>query len=109
MNAPFSQLRTDLLTQAIERVRPLLATGTTKQRVHLLWAAAKAARDLGASDVVADAFIELAAEVNLIDRGGRWSGTDVRESVRRHGAEDIRHAIAWALRGWNPFEKGPLK
>jgi hypothetical protein len=100
---------TDLLTQAIEQVRPLLATGSSKQRTHILWAAVKAARDLGASDVVADEFMALAVEVNLFDRRGRWTGTDVRECIRRHGAEHIRHVIAWALRGMNPFEKGPLK
>jgi hypothetical protein len=107
MNAPFA-LDKDLLAHAIERVRPMLATGTTKERVHLLWAAAKAARDLGASDVVHDAFMALAVEVNLIDKNGRWTGDDVRESVRRYGREDVEHTIRWALRGWNPFEKGPL-
>jgi hypothetical protein len=108
MNAPFA-LSIDQLAQAIERVRQKLAESRpTKERTRILWAAAKKARDLGAADVVRAAFMQLAVEVNLIDQNGRWTGADVRESVRRHGAEDVSHAISWALRGWNPFEEGPL-
>jgi hypothetical protein len=99
----------DLLTKAIEHVRPLLATGTTKQRAHILWAVAKRASDLGAGDVVADSFMALAVALNLIDSRGHWTGDDVRKSVRPHGAEDIRHIISWALNGLNPFEQGELK
>jgi hypothetical protein len=99
----------DLLSQAIGQLRPLLVTGTTKQRIHLLWAAAKRASDLGAGDVMRDDFMALAIEMKLIDSRGEWTGDDVRESVRPHGAEDIRHVISWALHGWNPFEQGPLK
>lgn len=91
-----------------ERIRLLLADSSrsTKERLCILWAAAKAARHV--PDVRA-AFMALAVESNLIDRGGRWTGDDVRADLRRHGAEDVEHVIAWALRGWNPFEKGPLK
>jgi hypothetical protein len=89
-------------------VRPLLQTGTTKQRIRILWSAAKKARDFGAGDVVHDAFMALAVEVGLIDSKGRWIGADVRPSVRPFGAEDVAHTISWAMRGWNPFEKGPL-
>jgi hypothetical protein len=103
-------LSCDLLSAAIDRVRPLLMDDRpTKARIRILWSAAKKARDLGASDVVHGAFMALAVEVNLINRNGRWTGADVRESVRRFGAEDVSHVITWALRGWNPFEKGPLK
>lgn len=91
-----------------ERIRPLLAdtSRSTKERIRILWAAAKAARH---ALEVRDVFIALATETNLIDRRGRWVGADVRADLRRHGAEDVEHVIAWALRGWNPFEKGPLK
>jgi hypothetical protein len=101
----------DLLAQAIERARTLVVdrSRSTKQRIRLLWASAKMARDLGAWDVVHDVFMQLAVEVNLIDQNGRWTGEDVRESVRRYGAEDVAHAIRWALRGWNPVEEGPLE
>jgi hypothetical protein len=46
---------------------------------------------------------------NSINARGYWTGADVRESVRPYGAEDVAHVITWALRGWNPFETGPLK
>ena len=99
------------LDQAIEGIRPMLADGSrpTKERIRALWAGAKMARELGAADTIHRAFMALATEVNLIDARGRWTGTDVAEHVRRYGAEDVAHVITWALRGWNPFEKGPLK
>ena len=101
----------DLLTRVTEGVRPLLADATqpTKARIRLLWAAAKHARKLGATDVVSNAFTALAVETNLIDRHGHWTGIDVRDYVHKHGAEDVAHVVAWALRGWNSFETGPLK
>lgn len=99
----------DLLAQAINHTRPMLTAGSTNERVHTLWAAAKKARDLGAADVIHDAFMQLAIEVDLIDPRGHWTGDDVRESERRHGAEDISHVLRWAQRGWNPFGTGPLK
>jgi hypothetical protein len=101
----------DLLTQAVERTRLIMsdAARPTKERARILWASAKAARDLAASDVVAEAFLALAVETKLIDADGYWTGRDVRRTQRRFGREDIEHTIAWALRGWNPFEKGPLK
>jgi hypothetical protein len=95
----------DLLARAIEQARPLLADQTqpTKQRIRILWATARRARDLGASDVVAHAFMQLAIEVDLIDQYGRWAATDVFESTRPHGRADIDHIVRWPLRGWNPF------
>ena len=50
----------------------------------------------------------LATETNLIDAAGRWTGEDLREDRRRYGREDVAHVIGWAVRGWNPFETGPL-
>jgi hypothetical protein len=99
------------LDQIVDTVRPLVADAKspTKQRVRALWAAAKAARACGASDVIHRAFMDLALEANLIDRRGHWTGNDVRADVIRHGAEDVAHVITWAMRGWNPFEIGPLK
>src|SRR5262249_45447928 len=72
------------LAPAVEQVRPMIAdcTRPIKERIRLLWAAAKAAaRDLGSPDAVFDAFMALAAEVGLIDARGRWTGDGVRESV----------------------------
>ena len=109
MTAHFQTAAVDLLADAIEHTRPLLTELLpTKKRIRILWAAAKQSRDLAASDVVHGAFMALAIETTLIDRRGFWTGNDFRESVRRFGAEDVAHVISWALRGWNPFEKGPL-
>jgi len=114
-NAPIEKIAlppptVDLLASALDRVRPLLINAsTTKDRVRLLWAAVKKSRDLGTPDVVRDEFMRLAVETNLIDRRGRWTGSDVRESVRQFGAEDVAHVITWAMRGWNPFDEGKLK
>jgi hypothetical protein len=112
MSVPFQPpVAVDLLDQVIQRARPLLAGGSrpTKERTRILWAAAKKARELAVADVIHDVFVALAAEVSLIDKHGRWTGDDVRADVRRHGAADVAHVIVWALRGLNPFEKGPLK
>lgn len=109
MTAHFQTAAVDLLADAIEHTRPLLAESLpTKKRIRILWATAKQSRDLAASDVLHSAFMVLAIETALIDRRGFWIGNDVRESVRKFGAEDVAHVITWALRGWNPFEKGPL-
>ena len=91
-----------LLAQAMEIARKRIRTEAppaTKKRVHILWAAAKQARDLAASNIIHSAFMALAIEVDLIDRNGRWTGADVLDSVRPFGADDISHTIAWALRG----------
>ena len=104
MTAPAATV--DLLDQVIERLRPRLMTGTTKERVRALWAAALTARNLGAADVVHDRFMALAREIGLLDRRGYWLAYDVRKSVRRYGAEDVAHVITWALRNKDPFE-GP--
>jgi hypothetical protein len=99
------------LEQVIEGIRPMVENSSrpTKERIRALWAAAKMARKLDAADPILRAFMQLAAETNLIDRCGRWTGADVAEEVRRYGAVDVAHVIRWALRGWNPFEQGPLK
>jgi hypothetical protein len=99
----------DMLSEAIADVRPLLADRSTKEGIRLLWAAAKNASGLAAADAMHDAFLALAVEVNLINARGYWTASDVAEHVRRHSAEDLAHVIGWALRGWNPFETGPLK
>ena len=79
------------------------------ERIRVLWAGAKMAREVGAVDTIHRAFMQLVIDTDLIDGRGRWTGADVAEHVRRYGAEDVVHVIRWALRGWNPFEKGPLQ
>jgi hypothetical protein len=101
----------DRLTEIIDRARSRLADTDlpTKKRIVLLWAAAKASRELAASDVVRAEFLRLAVDVGLITVSGRWATTDVRESILRYGADDVEHVISWALRGLNPFETGRLQ
>jgi hypothetical protein len=104
MSAPSPQ-PVDLLEQAIANARPMLRDGPTKARVRILWAAARAARQLAAEDQVHAAFMALAVEVGLIDRRGYWLGEDVRPDIGRHGRQDIAHVLTWALRNRNPFER----
>ena len=101
----------DLLAEAIDQARPILTDEIlkTKTKVRAIWAACRLARNMGAPDAVKAAFLQLATETGLIDRAGRWTGDDVRESVKPFGRDDIAHVIDWALRGRNPFEEGPLK
>jgi hypothetical protein len=102
------------LDQAIARVRPMLHGKKGKDftseilahRTIILWAAAKAARHLGASDVVHDSFMQLATEIGLINVRGYWLGADVRACIRQYGAQDMTHCINWALQGRNPFATG---
>ena len=76
IGALLAQARTtpgiDLLSGVIAAVRPIVAdqARSTKQRIRVLWAAAKAARGFGSSDVVHTAFMTLAIEAGLIDRRG---------------------------------------
>jgi hypothetical protein len=96
------------LAMAIDRTRcQIAASQTPKQRIQLLWAGAKAARQLAASDVLLEEFMRLAIEIGLIDANGCWIA-NVRDSVRRFGKEDVEHVLRWALRDMNPFEKGRL-
>jgi hypothetical protein len=111
MNVPLQNPPIDVLSQVIENARQKIADDSVpvKARVQLLWAYAKAARDLAASDVLQDEFVRLAIETGLISESGRWLPDNVRASVRPYGREDIEHVIRWALHGLNPFEKGPLQ
>src|SRR5262249_60057557 len=99
------------LEQIIEGIRPMIANASrpTKERIRVLWAGAKMAREVGAVVTIHRVFIQLAIDTDLIDGRGQWTGVDVAEHLRRYGAEDVAHVIHWALRGWNPFDKGPLK
>ncbi len=102
MNAPLALPQTvDLLTQAIERVRPLLnREQPLKTRIRVLWAAAKNAHGFAASDVVAAEFIRLACDTGLT--------ADLDNPIRRlSGEETVRHVVSWACRSMNPFETGP--
>jgi hypothetical protein len=93
-----TSLAIDLLDAAIEALRPQLDRKfPIKERIRIFWATACAARDCGASDTVQSEFMQLARETGLI--------TD----LGRHGEEDARHVLSWAMRALNPFEHGPLR
>jgi hypothetical protein len=85
---------TDLLTQVINQLRPHLARGIPlPERIRTFWAVALESRDLAASDVVVDDFLSVAAETGLI------------ADLGRHGVEDCRHTIRWAMLCLDPFGK----
>jgi hypothetical protein len=82
----------DLIARAIERVRPdLVRVKPIKERVRAFWAGVKAARDLGASDVVYEKFRQLAADTGLL------------ADLGQHADETVAHLIRWGLLGRDPF------
>ena len=84
------------LEAVIEHLRPRLDRALPiKARIRCWWAAAKAARSIAEPSAIETAFMALARDTSLI--------------IGRHGTEDAGHVLSWALRGWNPFEVGPLK
>jgi hypothetical protein len=92
----------DVLTAAVNTARKQILEippPGTKKRIHVLWALCKAARVIDDSKRVADAFMALAIEVNLINRRGYWTGDDVRKSILRYGREERRACnqvgVAW--------------
>ena len=87
------------LAQVAARVRVWLIDRTipVALRLRLFWATVKAARDFAATDALRQDFLDLAHSTRL------------HHDLGRHADEDLTHVIAWALRGWNPFETGPLK
>ncbi len=86
----------DLLSQAIKATQRRIETATTmRDRLRALWAGAKHARDMAASDVVADEFLQLAKDIGLAN-GQRAN-------------EDVKHVISWASRGMDPFGKKPIQ
>jgi hypothetical protein len=87
-----------LLTQVIDRLRPMLARSIpVRERVVTFWLVVVESRDLGSSDVVAEDFRRLAQETGLI------------ADLGRHGGEDLEYVLQWGLRGCDPFEKGRMQ
>jgi hypothetical protein len=95
MSAPFAPPRAiDLLANAIEFTRcELDRAKPINDRVRIFWAAVVAARSLGATDVVRDEFLLLAADVGLF------------ADLGQHADQTIEHLIRWGLFGRNPFGK----
>jgi hypothetical protein len=96
MNAPFEVPPVaDLLTQAIEIIRPQLNRSTSlKQRVEIYWSAVAAAGNLATADIVHDEFLGLATETGLAD--------DLRQSLY-DSDKTLEHVLRWGLLRRNPF------
>ena len=94
MTAPFPlPVPIDLLSAAIDVVKPHLRRSIpVGNRLRALWAAVVAGRDLAASDVVVDEFLQLAHDTGLV------------ADLGYHADEDLRHVIRWAQLGQNPFQ-----
>ena len=87
----------DLLTQAIEIVRPQLKRSKPlTERVATFWAAVAAACELAAVDVVREEFLQLAENSGLA------------ADLRRHADfadsdKTLEHVLRWGLFRRNPF------
>ena len=93
----------DLLSQAIATLRPMLdRKRPARDRVRILWAAVKNARSFAAAEILAAEFFRLADDCGLV--------ADLEDRRRRLSGEvTVRHVVDWGLRGFNPFETGPLQ
>jgi hypothetical protein len=89
----------DLLTQAIEIMRPQLKRSKPlKERVEIFWSAVAAAADnnLAAVDVLREEFLRLAADTGL--------AADLRQSADfSHSDKTLEHVLRWGLLRRNPF------
>ena len=55
-----------------------------------VWAGAKAASDMAPADIIIRKFLQLAFDAGITKLG-------------RHGEQDIKHIIDWAIKGHDPF------
>jgi hypothetical protein len=92
MLTPSPAVNADFLSHAIRYVKPHLDRSLpVGERLRALWAAVIVARDLAATDVVEQEFLELAQQIGL--------ATD----LGRHADDDLRHVVRWAMLNRNPF------
>jgi hypothetical protein len=89
----------DLLTEAIEIVRPQLERSKPlKERVEIFWSAVAAAADnnLAAVDVLRAEFLQLAADTSL--------AADLKQHADfAHSDQTLEHVLRWGLLRRNPF------
>jgi len=87
----------DLLTQAIELVRPQLnRSKPLKERVEIYWAAIAAAAELAAVDVLREEFLRLAEQTGL--------AADLKQHADLyHSDKTLEHVLRWGLLRRNPF------
>jgi hypothetical protein len=99
MNAIAPIKACDLLTQAIEIVRPdLQRSKPLKERVAIFWSAVAAAADknLAAVDVLRQEFLQLAADTGL--------AADIKQHTDLyHSDQTLEHVLRWGLLRRNPF------
>jgi hypothetical protein len=99
MNAALAiaEHRVDLLTQAVELVRPQLERSKPlKERVEIYWSAVAAANNLAAVDIVRDEFLRLAIETGL--------AADLRQRTDLYNSDKtLEHVLHWGLLRRNPF------
>ena len=83
----------DDLAQAITVVKPHLRRSIpVGNRLRAFWAAVVAGRDLAASDVIVEEFMNLAHDTGLA------------ADLGYHADADLRHVIRFAQLGQNPFQ-----
>jgi hypothetical protein len=87
----------DLLTQAIELVRPQLERSRPlKERVEIYWSAVAAASSLAAVDIAREEFLRLATETGLAG--------DLRQHADLYNSDKtLEHVLRWGLLRRNPF------
>jgi hypothetical protein len=87
----------DLLSQAIEIVRPQLRRSKPlKERVAIFWSAIAAANDLAAADVLRAEFLQLAKDSGL--------AADLKQHADlAHSDETLEHLLRWGLLQRKPF------
>jgi hypothetical protein len=87
----------DLLTQAIELVRPQLhRSKPLKERVEIYWSAIAAAAELAAVDVLREEFLRLAEQTGL--------AADLKQHADLyHSDKTLEHVLRWGLLRSNPF------
>jgi hypothetical protein len=87
----------DLLTQAIELVRPQLERSKPlKERVEIYWAAIAAANSLAAADILRKEFLRLAKDSGL--------AADLKQHADLYDSDKtLEHVLRWGLLRRNSF------
>jgi hypothetical protein len=92
MNAIAKAPPVDLLTQAIELVRPHLERSKPlEERIKTYWAAIAAANNLAAVDVLREDFLQLAHDSGLA------------ADIKQHTDLSLEQILRWGLLRRNPF------
>jgi hypothetical protein len=86
------EVETDIVVEITTHLANELSRDTpVTMRVKIFWARAEALRQVASHPQITRAFFALAKRSGLI------------ADLGRHGDEDVRHVLDWALRGRIPF------